>query len=546
MKIIAGKESNRDVTEDFLLCNRCGSCISACPIYDVIREEWSGPRGKIELAEAFFRGEDVDEKQIRRVSDVCLHCKTCEENCPSGARADEIILAVKNETGRRGLIPVYKRILLYLLNRINNSFFNTMRFLGLTRKGPLYETRSRSPLNFLFPILGWPRKRFVPMPTKKSFIQSNADFFSAAELDVSFLDTETLARNNERDFDWEKAEELTEKVKRARNINLKSKRRACFFIGDMVNNFFREEAEDIIYLLNLLGVDVVVPQNQPCCFAPAFYSGDIDGARKGAEELIKILSSYEYDWIVTSCASGGLMLKKEYPRLLDLNDDGFFNIEWDEKREVLKRARESHGEQEGYKEARKLYSEKLEGRIRDINELVAELLFFVPEKTGYERLFVVDNNKKGDVTLGNEKMLDGSDKEDKRPIVVYHHPCHLNRGQDINSEPEYILKMLPGHRYFRMENDRVCCGGGGVFTFTESGISEKVARKKVVSIAKANAEVVSTSCPVCRIQLMDMLGRDLGVESGNKTLKLKELPVKTPVELLVEDLKVISKIHKYD
>ena len=170
----------------------------------------------------------------------------------------------------------------------------------------------------------------------------------------------------------------------------------------------------------------------------------------------------------------------------------------------------------------------------------------MPEKTDYERLFAVDNNKKGDVTLGNEKMLDGSDKEDKRPIVVYHHPCHLNRGQDINSEPEYILKMLPGHRYFRMENDRVCCGGGGVFTFTESGISEKVARKKVVSIAKANAEVVSTSCPVCRIQLMDMLGRDLGVESGNKTLKLKELPVKTPVELLVEDLKVISKIHKYD
>jgi Fe-S oxidoreductase len=429
---------------------------------------------------------------------------------------------------------------------MNNSFFNTMRFFGLTRRGPLYGTRSRSPLNFLFPLLGWPRRRFVPMPTKKSFIQTNADFFSAAESDASLLDTKTLTRNNERCFDWEKAEELTDKVKRARDMNLKSKRRACFFIGDMVNNFFREEAEDIIYLLNLLGVDVVVPQNQPCCFAPAFYSGDIDGARKGAEELIKILSSYEYDWIVTSCASGGLMLKKEYPRLLDLNNDGFFNIEWDKKSEVFKRAQENHGEQEGYKEARKLYSSKLQGRIRDINELVAELLFFVPEKTDYERLFSVGNNKKGDGNRGNEKVLDDSDKEDKRPIVVYHHPCHLNRGQGINSEPEYILKMLPGHRYFRMENDRVCCGGGGVFTFTQSELSEKVARKKVAAIAESQADTVSTSCPMCRIQLMDMLGRDLGVESENKTLKLKELPVKTPVELLVEDLKVISKIHKDD
>ena len=538
----AQKETRKDITEDFLLCNRCGSCMSACPIYDVIGEEWSGPRGKIELAEAYFRGEDVDEKQIRRVSDVCLHCKTCEENCPSGARADEIIMAVKNETGRNGLIPIRKRILIYILDRKDNLFFNTMRFFGFVRRWPICERRNNKLFSFLFPLLGWPKDRFVPMPNKKSFIQSHADFFYADKIDMLPPEAGTLIKNEKGDFDWGKAGDLADKIKKAREINLTRGRKACFFIGHMVNNFFREEAEDIIYLLNLLGVDVVVPQNQPCCFAPAFYAGDIDGAREGAVKLIKILSSYEYDWIVTSCASGGLMLKEEYPRLLDLNNDGFFDIKWDSKRELLKRTQKYNVEKGSYKEARELYSAKLQGRIKDINELVAELLFFVPEKTDYERLFSVRKTEGAEENSGREEVFDSSGREDKRPVVVYHHPCHLNRGQNINGEPEYILNMLAGHRYLKMENDKVCCGGGGVFTFTQSELSEKVARKKVAAIAESEADTVSTSCPMCRIQLMDMMGRDWGIESGKNTQGLKGLPVKTPVELLVEDIRSIIKI----
>ena len=237
-------------------------------------------------------------------------------------------MAVINEMGRRGLIPLYKRIALGILDSMDNYFFNTMRLFGLTRRGPLYGTKNKTPFSFLFPLFGWPRERFVPLPTKKSFIQGNSKFFSAADLNDMLPDPEVLRGNMERSFDCERAEELADKVEKTRKVNLKNKTRVCFFTGHMVNNFFREEAEDIIYLLNLLGVDVVIPQNQSCCFAPTFYSGDIDGARKGAERFIKILSSYEYDWIVTSCASGGLMLKNEYPRLLDLNNDGFFNIKW--------------------------------------------------------------------------------------------------------------------------------------------------------------------------------------------------------------------------
>ncbi|MDZ7860745.1 MAG: (Fe-S)-binding protein [Candidatus Krumholzibacteriota bacterium] len=537
MKIIRDKEADTDVTEDFLLCNRCGSCMSACPVYDVIGEEWSGPRGKVELAEFFFRGGKVDEKEINRVSEVCLHCKTCLENCPSGTRADEIIMAVKNEMGKRGLIPFYKRVLLFVLDGMNNFIFKTMRFFKLTRKDNRPQTK-RSPFSFLFPLLGWPRQRFVPMPNDRSFIRANSGFFSAADAEITFFDPRLLTEKEMLGFDWEKAEELAGKVKKAREINLKNSSKACFFVGDMVNNFFSEEAQSIVYLLNLLGVDVVVPENQTCCFAPAFYSGDIAGARKGARRLIRILSSYQYDWLVTSCASGGLMLKKEYPRLLDLNKDGFFDIQWDSERELLKRKTIN---KENLSEEARLYSENIKGKIRDINELVAELLFFAPQKNDYEKLFSGHGAKEKGPDKNKKDIDYRCDGKDRRPVVVYHHPCHLNRGQGIYSEPEYILKMLPGYRYVRMGNDTTCCGGGGVFTFTESKISEKIARGKVLSITKAGADIVSTSCPVCRIQLMDMTGRDLGIEYGGKTHKVKKVSVKTPVELLVRDLKSISR-----
>ncbi|HMA76604.1 MAG TPA: (Fe-S)-binding protein, partial [Candidatus Krumholzibacteriaceae bacterium] len=462
MKIARDKETDTDVTEDFLLCNRCGSCMSACPVYDVIGEEWSGPRGKVELAENFFKGGKVDEKEINRVSEVCLHCKTCQENCPSGTRADEIIMAVKNEMAGRGLIPFYKRVILFLLDKMNNFILSAMRLFKLTRKDNRPQT-NRSPFSFLFPLLGWSRQRFVPMPNDRSFVRDNSGFFSASDVEITFFDPQLLTEKEMPGFDWEKAEDLADRVKRAREINLNKNSKACFFVGDMVNDFFTEEAESIVYLLNLLGVDVVVPENQTCCFAPAFYSGDIARARKGARRLIRILSSYSYDWLVTSCASGGLMLKKEYPRLLDLNKDGFFDIQPGSGGELLER---KTGYKESLSEEGRLYSENIKGKIRDINELVAELLFFVPEKNDYERLF---SGRGAEEKGKGEEITDyRSTGKERRPVVVYHHPCHLNRGQGIYSEPEYILKMLPGYRYVKMENDSVCCGGGGVFTFTES------------------------------------------------------------------------------
>lgn len=62
------KGPGRDVTRDFLLCNRCGTCRYVCPLLPVFREEWAGARGKVELAEAFFAARSSTKRMLGRYS----------------------------------------------------------------------------------------------------------------------------------------------------------------------------------------------------------------------------------------------------------------------------------------------------------------------------------------------------------------------------------------------------------------------------------------------------------------------------------------------
>jgi len=517
----------RGITMDFLRCNRCGKCREVCPITGSENVEWASARGKMEIAEAFFRGEDVDEMDVRRIFDLCLHCKACEENCPSGARGDMIVISVLSEMGRRGIIPLFKKAALFVLGRADRFIFGVMRMFGLAGKVPLHGSGGRSFLRYLYPLLGLPRQKLLPLPSGEQFINPGKSSFPASgvELTAENLNSEVAA---EEDFNEEAGYELMELVRRAREENMKKDRTVCFFTGDAVNQFFSEEAQDIVFVLNLLGVNVTAPGDQACCGAPALYAGDARGAEREAARLIGVLSGYEFDWLVTSCASGGLMLRTEYPNLLGLTDDGYSGVVYDPEKETY------HCSSEGSEPsgAGRLYLRNISGRVRDINELVAGMLGYKPGEPDYQALF--SGNEEKEKEEAAEKC---SESGDGRPVVVYHHPCHLNRGQKIKDQPEFILKKLPGVRFREMENADVCCGGSGLFSFAEPEISARVGREKAGWIAEAAPDIVATSCPACRIQLSDMLQRDYHGELPMSIESMRRIPVVTPIQLLARDLR---------
>ena len=532
-------DNGMDITKDLLRCNRCGKCISVCPVYEVYHEEWASARGKVELAEAFFRGDPLDEKEFQRVFDLCLQCMACEENCPSGMRANEVIMAVRAEMAKRGLIPRIRKIALKMLESMDSIVFKAMRRFGLSRKGPLHGYGSKGTLSFLYPLFGWSADRSVPLPGSKPFLYGNHGVFPASRLEGVLPEPEMILRAENTSGKWfsdVKAADLVRRILAAREKNIADGASAYFFVGHAVNHFFPEEAETTVWILNLFGVDVLVPGDQQCCGAPYFYSGDIDNARRVAEGVIEGFAKYDYDWIVTTCASGGRMLREEFPRLFGLTSDEFFEIGWESGSEVFIRKPGDAGSGKEYKETAELYRKHIENRVRDLNELLAGMLGFEKKPSGFDTLF---GDKAGESDCNAVPARDTAEDGGRLPVVTYHHPCHLNRGQGVNWQPEAILESLCGYRYVKMPEAEKCCGGGGAFTFAHSGVSEKIASKKADSIEAVSPDIVTTSCPVCRIQLMDMIRRRFVVEVEKSGGEARGIPVSSPVELLAEDLRLL-------
>lgn len=508
----------RDITHDFLLCNRCGACRAVCPVYEILREEGASARGKVEIAEAFFRGEDVGEKQLQKVFDLCLHCMTCEENCPSGMRADEIIMAVRAEMAKRGLIPRMKMMALDMLRKMDSALFRGMRSLGLVRRQPLHGYGVRHPLRFLFPLFGWKGERYIPLPSEKPFLGSHPEFYPASDVELDLPEEIDLAR----------------RLLEARRRNLEKGIRAYFFVGHTVNHFFPEEAEAAIRVLNTVGVDVEVPADQECCGAPFYYAGDIESAGEAALIVLKRLRGHRYDWIVSTCSSGTMMLEKEFPRIFDLAGDGFFDIIWDPEQEVFTREPAGDPETDTGREAAELYRELVQGRVRDIDSLVADMLGLEEKTRAFDSLLVGGSQSAG------KDPASTAEEDGDLPVVTYHHPCHLNRGLGVNWQPVAILELLPGYRYVEMPDADRCCGGGGAFTFTHAEASEQIASRKIDSIDSVSPDIVATSCPVCRIQLTDMMRRRFELEAAQRGDRPFAVPVKTPVELLDEQIRVMA------
>ncbi|MBW2149189.1 MAG: (Fe-S)-binding protein [Deltaproteobacteria bacterium] len=227
--------------------------------------------------------------------------------------------------------------------------------------------------------------------------------------------------------------------------------RVGLFMGCSIDYIFPEIGRKMIRFLNRHGVEVVTPMEQGCCSLPVIGAGDLKTGRAMAERNARAFK--DLDLIVTGCATCGSALK----------DYGTFFGRGEDSGEMFLRF------------ARK---------IRDFSEFLIRDLDLQPEA------FASGGRKWNDLK------------------TTYHDPCHLRRYQGIAEEPRTVIGSVPGVELIEMEGCDVCCGMGGSFGLSYYDISKKIADKKAAAVKETGADAVVTTCPGCRMQIIDTLGRN--------------------------------------
>ncbi len=391
-------------------CAQCGECRSVCPIFDALKWEKFSARGKVALTRAILNGQMEWTPGYEQVIQNCLLCLTCVQHCSSGVRMDRIVLAARNQLAHTKGLPLVKRLIHGVL-ATGHELMDIVAKGGSLSQYLLFQRIPReSGLKRRFPLPLVEKERYIPSLVHHPF-------------------RTRLPEEN--------------RVPQARKTVL-------FFTGCLVNYIYPQIGLSLVKVLNVLKTTVIIPRQQHCCGAPSEVGGDLKTTRALAKKNLDVLFAGSFD-IVTTCASGGFMLKKIYPDLFTPNDP--------------------------------YYPKALSvaGRTFDISE-------YLVKKIGIPEL---------------KKRL----KHPSPQRTTYHDPCHLARGQGITREPRELLRLLFGEQYREMAAANQCCGSGGTYGLTHRQTSLQILDKKTENMVSTHADIVATACPGCMIQLKEGLNR---------------------------------------
>ena len=281
--VLNWREKSR--TDHLSACNNCGSCrgqdpgLRMCPVFRATKAEAAAPRSKVntlrQVASGAIDPREWGSDDFRAQAELCVHCKLCEKECPSGVDVSALMLEAKAAyVAIHGLTPED-----WMLGRID-------KWAGLASRFPRLFNRwiSNGPLR-------WVLQRAFGLSALRQFPQTQGEAF----------------------------------LRRAERAGLAIPRphepgpRVALFLDIFANHFDQELAECLVSLFQHLGVNLYIPAGQKGCGMPALVTGDIDRARDMVRSNLRILGNAvrEGYTVVTAEPTALLMYKKESARLTD-------------------------------------------------------------------------------------------------------------------------------------------------------------------------------------------------------------------------------------
>lgn len=212
-----------------------------------------------------------------------------------------------------------------------------------------------------------------------------------------------------------------------------------YFLGCAQNLIFSEESQAAVRVLAANHCTVTTPQETVCCGMPARAYGRQDLLKEHAQINIALFEEAGVDVIVTDCATCGSTLK-DYRELFAGDPD------WAERAVAFS------------------------SKVRDISEFLLSIPLTPPQLPVQAR-------------------------------VTYHDPCHLRRGQGVWEQPRRLLQSIKGLEFVELPEAEWCCGSAGSQLITHYQTSRKVVDRKMDNVASTQADIITSGCPGCQMQL---------------------------------------------
>ncbi len=241
--------AHKTISEIARLCADCGTCQSACPVYQAELTEPNSPRGKVNLAKALADGRLRPNARNRSLLSQCLVCGGCEHACPQGVEFTRMMIEQRNRTAMGKRIPWLKKIVLFFYQG-----FVLRRVLWLPR------LLARTPL-----------KRKLSLP----------DFQKANWKKIAGGDPG-------REYD------------------------ILLFPGCTFTYFYPRKTVEIKALLERQGFSVLLPEGLRCCGFPYLSQGWGDKFAELKSRNQAVFRRYRFQRIVVPCSTGVLAFRDYY------------------------------------------------------------------------------------------------------------------------------------------------------------------------------------------------------------------------------------------
>jgi len=389
-----------------LQCIRCASCLNVCPVFrlvggHVFGKVYTGGIGTI--LTAWF-----DElKKSEDIQGLCIQCGACKDVCPGRIDIPELIMEIRRRLVQEQGVPMLQRAIYSVVN-------NRRLFHGMLRAASIAGK----------PFTSGKFVRHLPL-----FL---ADLTDGRSLPA-------IASEPFRDrFNDIKQPECTEK--------------AAFYAGCLIDFAYPEQGEAVVRILNRAGIQVIFPEEQTCCGAPARYNGAYETAAGNAVDNITALLADNPTYVVSACPTCTVALDHEFINTF-----------------------ESLGQTEWIPKARELAAKTV-----DFSTLVKKLV------------------DQGRLTLKEGQTLGK---------ITYHDSCHLKRTLKVSEQPRELLQMT-GYELAEMFECDMCCGMGGSYSLKLPEISGPILQRKLKNIKDTGAPLVAMDCPGCVMQIRGGLDQD--------------------------------------